>query len=1082
MKCKCSVNNGYEIVGLCDIQKFNEKISSFVDKSWSQISISDNLILSGDKPSIKTITKTFVDVKITSNKIINTPKSNDPNVEGMSLTGKLLLITGEILQRVLYVSNNTITDAVNSFKIKTPFTTYIVIDEDVEINEDRYCVFPCIEYASLRPINDKTLSQNITMFLFARRVPKPFNNDIIFRDTNGDELAQIKFDSNTNRLEVTYTDTVNDDKILKFELYRSDGTTLRKQGIINADDNGKKFTDNLNKERFYFGDIINISYDDEPNKILIKDFLTTGQEYNPKFDGNEAFIVTRDGLVPYILPNKILLKDENNQEIVEISFSKFQNKLRVISTGNNAPNTFAGRDYFKVILNSLTTPQKFMGTIQGNEDGNRFKTNLDDKMYSIGDTIDIFCEEINKVEITNYPSKDDTYNLMAKLERFKITENGLEKIEDISSYPNEIILKNATNQELAKAKFNIVTNRLEVTSSGSVASNTDDFTVKLIKGSSRNELEGIIAPTQDATQFRTNLNNQSFAIGDVIQIDSNTPNKAEITNYPRKGETYNLTDDTERFKITQTGLMRIPIIARYANEIILKNQTNEKLATVRFDTITNVLRVDSERGKQNDNATVIEIELYERDGITLNVIGQIAVNSDATKFATDLEGEFFKYGDIINIIYGTKPNKVEIDDYPTIGNKYNPKFSSNEAFIITENGLKAYVVMDKLVSNDNNNPPRAIIELYFSKFNNEIKVISTGVNAPRKGIPGMKYFEILLTTATEQDRLEGKISDGSNGSAFKGAIDSESYFFGDILEVISREPLSSKKVNVETGVSTPFSSIIERFEITPNGLLSIEPRPLYPNEIIFKNNNGRELATINFVLSTKKLFVTRTNNIDQSTSSAIIQVRLYASDGIRLKENSIIFGRRTAWEFVANLNNKFFEFDDIISIGYGDSPNRVEIIDYPLDGQDYTSQITRTESFIIKEDRLAPYTLQNTIALVDANNNFIAQVSFQKLSKELKIISNRNTAPNAFVGREYFKITLKKRSGGEELGVIQGNETGANLKIGLDSKKYSEGDALEIFCEEPNKVFISNFPNMNESYRLTSKTESFLIGLDKLGK
>ena len=108
--------------------------------------------------------------------------------------------------------------------------------------------------------------------------------------------------------------------------------------------------------------------------------------------------------------------------------------------------------------------------------------------------------------------------------------------------------------------------------------------------------------------------------------------------------------------------------------------------------------------------------------------------------------------------------------------------------------------------------------------------------------------------------------------------------------------------------------------------------------------------------------------------------------------------------------------------------------------------------------------------------------NFQKLSKELKIIANRNTTPRQFAGRQYFKITLKKRSGGEEVGVIQGNETGANLKTALDSKKYSEGDALEIFCEEPNRVLITNFPNMNDSYRLSDKTESFVIGLDRLGK
>ena len=34
MKCKCSLNNNnYEVISLCDIEKFNQKIHEFKDKS-----------------------------------------------------------------------------------------------------------------------------------------------------------------------------------------------------------------------------------------------------------------------------------------------------------------------------------------------------------------------------------------------------------------------------------------------------------------------------------------------------------------------------------------------------------------------------------------------------------------------------------------------------------------------------------------------------------------------------------------------------------------------------------------------------------------------------------------------------------------------------------------------------------------------------------------------------------------------------------------------------------------------------------------------------------------------------------------
>ena len=1077
MKCDCSLTNEYEIEGLCDIQKFNEKISSFMDESWTQVSISDNLILSGDKPIIKTITKISIDVKITSTKIINTPKSDDPNVAEMKLTGKLLLVAGEILQRVLYVSNNINVDKINSFKINTPFTTYIVLDEDMEVNEDKYCVFSCVEYASLRPINDKSLSQNITMFLFAKIVSKPFNNDIVFKNDNNQELAKIKFDSNTNMLDVTSTKASNDNKILKFELYQRGGTTLRKESTISVNANAEKFAQDLNKQIFNFGDIINISYKDKQNKVLIKNFPNMGEEYNPKIDRNEAFIITRKGLVPYALPNKIILNDENNQKIVELSFSKFGNKVRIISTGNTAPNRFARKDYFKVTLNNTMTKGNVIGVIVGNENGNRFKNRLDDKQYSIGDTIDIFCEEGNKLEITNYPDKDDNYNLKQKTERFKITAKGLEKI-DIPAYPNEIILKNTTSQELARVKFNVITSVLEVSSTGNRASVNDDFTVKLIKASSRDEFQGIITANQDATQFKTILNGKAYSIGDVVQINADPSDKAEITNYPDKGNIYNLTQDLERFRITEIGLVKIPIIARYTNTIKLKNQRNQELATILFDTITNVLRVNPQQANQNDDTT-IRVELYEEDGRTLNTFGEILGNTGTTQFVESLEGVFFKYGDVINIIYNSKPNKIEIEDYPIQRQQYNPKLDNNEAFVISQNGLKPYVLKDSIISTDGNNT--SILEVYFSKLDNKLKVLSTRNNAPNKqvGSPYTNYFSLILFR-DNQTLLTGNVPYSRDASSFKQELELQSYSIGDTLMIINARSFSTKIEEVISGRGIMINKNIARYEITENGLQEIPSA--YPNDIIFKNDSNQEIAKIRFVLSTQKLFVKRTNNIiRQGTGRPALQFRIYSPDRT-LKGNGVIVERALAVSFVDDLNEKSFNFGDIIVIGYGNYQRRVNVINFQAMGQTYTPIFTVSEAFIVTQTGLVRYILQNTIMLTDLSNNTIALVVFYKFSKELKIIVNANIAPSKFVGKDYFKITLNKKSGGKEVGVIQGNETGANFKASLDSKKYVEGDVLEIFCEEPNNVVITSYPNLGDSYRLTQKTESFMIDLDKLEK
>ena len=1079
MKCECSLTNKHEIVGLCDIQKFNEKINLFVDESWTQVSISDNLILSGDKPSIKTITKTFIDVKITSTKIVNTPKSQDSNIEGMSLTGKLLLVAGEITQRVLYVSNNSNLEKINSFKIKTPFTTYIVIDEDVEINEDRYCVFPCIEYASLRPINNKSLSQNVTMFLFARRIPKPFNNDIIFKNENDQELAKIKFDSNTNMLEVSFIQAnTNDNKVLKFELYKRDGATLRKVGTINTNSNAQQFTEELNKQRFYFYDVINISYEDKPNNVLIKNFPNMGDDYNPKIDRNEAFVITRNGLVPYALPNKIILNDDANRPIIELSFSKFGNKVRVVSTGNTTPNRMPTQDYFRVNLNNQKPKQTFIGIIKRNQDGSVFKNRLDEKAYSIGDIIDIFCEEPNKVEITNYPNKDNTYNLKQKTERFRITAKGLEKI-NIPEYPNEIVLKNNTSQELARVKFNVSTSILEVTSTGNMASRNDDFTVQLFKASSREDFTGTISPNTDATLFKTQLNGKAFSFGDVIQITADPPNQGEIINYPTQGNVYNLTEDTERFRITEMGLVKIEVIARYANEIKLKNENNEELATIQFDPTTNILIVEPHPtpGRVNDG-TPIKVELYREDGKTLTASGEIEGNANASKLKEYLEGAFFKYGDVINLIYGSKPNKVEIDDVPTVGNPYTPKLDNNEAFVITRNGLELYALKHKIVSANGN---RDIAEVYFSKLNNKIKVFSTGNNAPSKqgGSLYADYFKVIFFR-DNQNSLIGTIPYSQDGSSFKQALELSPYSIGDTLMTISADQLKTRLEDVITGVITINNNNIIRYEITEKGL--IEMSAIYLNDIIFKNDSNQEIAMVRFELSTQKLFVTKTNNIIQGSGRPVLQFRLYSPDRI-LKANGVIVEKALAVSFVDDLNEKSFNFGDIIIIGYGTHPRRVNIDNLPNIGDIYIPIFAVSEAFIVKQTGLVRYTLQNSIILFNQNNDIIVNISFQAFPRTLKIISTGKLAPNVSSGADYFKVKLKKsNSTGEFIGIIKGNNNGTLFKQSLDNKAYDVGDIIEIFCEEPNKVTIRNFPNIGQDYKSTQKKESFRITDNKLEK
>ena len=840
MKCKCSLNNQYEVVGICDIEKFSKKISKFKDKSWCQISISNNLIISDDKLSIKSVTKVFVTVQIISTKLISTPKSQQTNIEGMSLTGKLLLVEGEIIQRVLYISNNTSSDKINSFKTKIPFNTYIIVDKNSDINMDKYCVYSCIEYSSVRLINHKSLSQNSTLFLFAHLIeecksvnppepdpePQLYANEIIFNTKNKDkELARIKFNTSKNVLEAISTEHSEvsiEEVIIKFELFKSDGITKKEFGNIVGKRIANKFVNDLNSKAFEYGDIINIIYFHYPNRVKITNHPNKGKDYDPKFTWNEAFIITKKGLIPYVLLSQVLLKDSNNQLIIEFNFTKFDKTIRVISTGNNTPNLIGRENYFKIVLTKITG-QKFTGIIKGNEDGRMFKGSLDIQEYSSGEIIDVFCKEPNKVEISNHPNEGKTYNLTEKLERFRITDTGLEKVEVPKEYPNKIILRNNNDEELARIKFNINTKNLEVISTGNNQDFGDTSIVILYKASTIDIFEGKIESNQNASEFVTSLNHKVYSIRDVIEIKS-LIGKVEITNYPDQGDDYKSVEQKERFKITDNGLVKISIKPKINTKIMLLNSdkisSQAVLCTVKFDSIINVLRVTNRSQGVQNRYTSIKVELYSDDGITLKASGEIELNSRDISKIVALEGKSYEIGDIINVSYGNKPSKLLIAEMnPNMISDYVGRFDNNEAFIITEQGLEQYVLQKKITLGNAVVGGPNVLELYLSKFKNELKVISTGEYVNGYPITGGASYFFQATLIRENKKiLHGTVGYAGNADSFKKSLDSKIYLIGDTLKIQLSYSNIAKIVDIKTGRFNRLIKNTINYKITTDGL------------------------------------------------------------------------------------------------------------------------------------------------------------------------------------------------------------------------------------------------------------------------
>lgn len=175
--CRCFGQSAVEIVGLCDPRQ----VTLFVEQTehyecnelgtWTQISIPEVLRLPDNKPDIGTIDKVFVDVKVISKRVVDTPVGPCPtreNAEGTRLTGKKMVVEGVLKQKVVYTAALP-TQPVFSAHFEVPFSAFIVLAPDADHKE--FCVETCVEDVFAIPFNCREIFKNVTLFLQA----KPFN-------------------------------------------------------------------------------------------------------------------------------------------------------------------------------------------------------------------------------------------------------------------------------------------------------------------------------------------------------------------------------------------------------------------------------------------------------------------------------------------------------------------------------------------------------------------------------------------------------------------------------------------------------------------------------------------------------------------------------------------------------------------------------------------------------------------------------------------------------------------------------------------------------------------------------------------
>jgi hypothetical protein len=169
-------NRLISITGICDVCS----LELHDDDSWTEISIPENLILPREKPDIEQIVSANIVAKIIRTKVIVTPSTERaPNFEGKLLTGRKLIIEGQLCQSITYTADFC-NQPVHSAHFVVPFSAFIIIPKKVTIVNDCTCcerkidslfinyqVNACVEDVFIQEISKRRIFKNVLLFLQA---------------------------------------------------------------------------------------------------------------------------------------------------------------------------------------------------------------------------------------------------------------------------------------------------------------------------------------------------------------------------------------------------------------------------------------------------------------------------------------------------------------------------------------------------------------------------------------------------------------------------------------------------------------------------------------------------------------------------------------------------------------------------------------------------------------------------------------------------------------------------------------------------------------------------------------------------
>lgn len=178
-------NGLVEIIGLCVPSNVTEVINIF--PYWKQMHISETLQIPDVKPDIEQINSVDISVDIFRSQVVKTPRSyndagttpvEEPSLEGKLLTGRKLIIEGQLCQKIVYTALKE-EQSVHSAHFYVPFSSYIVVPKTISFSnangttviEDSYNVNfevnSCVEDVTTCVLGTRNILKQITLMLYA---------------------------------------------------------------------------------------------------------------------------------------------------------------------------------------------------------------------------------------------------------------------------------------------------------------------------------------------------------------------------------------------------------------------------------------------------------------------------------------------------------------------------------------------------------------------------------------------------------------------------------------------------------------------------------------------------------------------------------------------------------------------------------------------------------------------------------------------------------------------------------------------------------------------------------------------------